>query len=274
MNTEIINEFKRLKLCGQRFTVNKSEKEKADRDLILYLQSLLESNQITDFEDIGFCYWNISDSFAMLGDGNALLLNHKKFYDFVKQEDHKYLHWLVCDATQRLTLEHTGSYDFWWDIYKTATSFETRPENFFVEFTSFRAALYFSSLVSSDDIKYSVERFSQFLEKTKNCDEYSFYRICYLSLISRYIRFDICELISLCENQLGMLTASDEEKPLPGMWSSLVTPFSKRKQAEISLNSAINALIYANKNKEAKELYYKTLAVSNKRNAYIESQLK
>lgn len=113
MNSEIKNKFLELKVTGQRFAISSEEKLKKDKQLINYLKSLLDNNEVTDFEDIGFCYWNLSDNYGFLRDGQSLYENHKKLYHHIADND-KYLYWAVCDGTQKLTFENSGYRDFWW----------------------------------------------------------------------------------------------------------------------------------------------------------------
>lgn len=95
-----------MKITGQRGTLSMEEKKQKDLELIKYLEDVIANKEATDFEDVGFCYWNISDNYALLRDGHALKKNHQAFYQHVTTYDKSYLYWLVCDATQRLTLEN------------------------------------------------------------------------------------------------------------------------------------------------------------------------
>ncbi len=88
--------------------ISPEEKKTKDLELINYLKSVIENKEVVEFEDIGFCYWNISDNYALLGDGHALRKNHQSFYECIMACDSSYLWWLVCDATQRLTLDKDG----------------------------------------------------------------------------------------------------------------------------------------------------------------------
>lgn len=72
MNNEIRNSFLELKITGQRSAITIQEKRDKDLKLIAYLKSLIDNNVVADFEDIGFCYWNISDNYAFLRDGYSL----------------------------------------------------------------------------------------------------------------------------------------------------------------------------------------------------------
>lgn len=122
MDNQIKNRFLSLKLTGQRSALSSTEKKEHDLQTIQYLQSVLDKREVTSFEDVGFCYWNISDNFAFLRDGHAEFENHNKFYAHIKTEHTRYLYWAVNDATQRLTLEKDGYTDFWWGIYREACS--------------------------------------------------------------------------------------------------------------------------------------------------------
>lgn len=120
MDEQIRRKFVDLKVTGQRFAISPEEKREKDLSLISYLNSIIENEIVTEFQDIGFCYWNISDNYALLKDGHSLFDNHRKFCEHIKNQDDEYLYWLVCDATQRLTLEKDGYSSFWWDLYRKA----------------------------------------------------------------------------------------------------------------------------------------------------------
>ena len=134
MNNQIRERFLELKVTGQRFTMDPQEKMSKDLQLIHYLKSVIENEEVAEFEDVGFCYWNLSDNYAMTKDGCALKRNHHVFYERIKAENDRYLYWLVCDATQRLTLEIDGYSDFWWTIYREATAHDRGTESYFAEF--------------------------------------------------------------------------------------------------------------------------------------------
>ena len=87
--------------------------------IIDYLSSILSTNNADNLL-AGFCYWNISDSYAMLRKPDEQYTNHQNFYKLLETMDAKYIFWLVCDATQRFTLELGGYGEFWWEIYKNA----------------------------------------------------------------------------------------------------------------------------------------------------------
>lgn len=122
MNPQIKTRFRELKITGQRGTLSLEEKKQKDFELIEYLEAVIANKEVTGFEDMGFCYWNISDNYALLRDGHALRRNHQAFYEHIVAQDKSYLYWLVCDATQRLTLEKDGYSDWWWSVYRKAVS--------------------------------------------------------------------------------------------------------------------------------------------------------
>lgn len=244
--------------------------------LIDYLKSLINNKLVTDFEDIGFCYWNISDSYALLKNGHRLFDNHKIFYEHIKMCDDYYLPWLVCDATQRLTLEYHGYSDFWWQIYKEAVTKNQNNTNHFALFCAHRAALYANTTVThkNQNLDFTVNHFQEFLKTTKCTDEYLFYKTIYLSLIYGLVSFDENELKYLCKNWFCYLSQpKTKSKFLIGEWQSFVTPFDKRKQAELAVNSVINAFIYNDELKPARYLYQTARNFGLNKNFYIENRL-
>lgn len=277
MNGEIIKTFKELKVTGQRFGITPEEKRDKDITLISYLKSLIEEKTVTDFEDVGFCYWNISDNLALTKNGAELYENHKKFYEHIKSADPVYLYWAVSDATQRLTLEKDGLTDFWWSLYKEAVGKNTNSSVCFAEFCAHRAALYTneSLTVSSDVLDFAKRSFENFLKNTEGASEYGFYKAIYLSLISRFSKGDNRELIYISRSLFENLSAPKTQNEfLAGEWKSFVTPFDKRRQGVVGITSAVNALIYQGNTEDAKALYQNAKEAGLPQNRYIESRLK
>lgn len=66
MDKQIITRFLELKVTGQRCSMMPEEKAPKDAQLISYLNYTIDNKIVVEFEDIGFCYWNISDNYALL----------------------------------------------------------------------------------------------------------------------------------------------------------------------------------------------------------------
>lgn len=196
MNQQIKNRFLELKLTGQRVTMTLEEKRGKDLELIEYLQSLIANNVVAEFEDVGFCYWNISDNYALLRDGHALRKNHQAFYDYIMSNDTSYLYWLVCDATQRLTLEKDGYSDWWWAVYREAVAYNSANSGLFAEFCAHRAALYRNLMLPTEQsyVAFATESYKAFLGKATDTPEYLLYRLIYLTAVSKYSSVDTREI--------------------------------------------------------------------------------
>ena len=70
MNSEFIENFKKLKLMGECTLYSREKKRKHDLAVIDFLQAALRGNELEGTEEIGFAYWNISDSFARISRQN------------------------------------------------------------------------------------------------------------------------------------------------------------------------------------------------------------
>ncbi len=276
MNNEIRNRFLELKVAGQRSAKSSEDKRAKDLKLISHLKSFIENKVVTDFEDIGFCYWNISDNYAFLRDGHSLYENHNTFYEHVTTNDPCYLYWLVCDATQRLALEKDGYSSFWWNLYKEAV--EQNPNNklYFAEFNIHRAAFYSNKnyTLSKDNFNFVKRNFENFIAKTESTPENIFYKLIYLSLAARLSQIDNKELYRLSRALLEYLSLQQATSgALCGEWKSFTIPFDKRKQAVVGIISAVNALIDVNDIKIAKDLYCEACNIGLPQNRYIERRL-
>ena len=276
MNPQIKERFLELKLTGQRGTLSMEEKKSKDLELIKYLEGVINRKEVTDFEDMGFCYWNISDNYALLRDGHALRKNHQAFYEHIMAWDKRYSYWLVCDATQRLTLEKDGYSDWWWAVYREAVSCNVERVNPFAEFCAHRAALYKNPVLSVDKscITFATERFEELLSKIKNTSEYPFYRMIYLTSLSKYAPVDSTEIKMLGESMFPDLACTDEPRDfLVGEWKSFTVPFRKRKCAVVGITAAVNVLIDMGELQSAKEIYHIACEKGLPGNTYIEKHM-
>ena len=276
MNPQIKKHFQKLKITGQRGTLSLEEKKKKDLELIGYLGTIIAKGEVTGYEDVGFCYWNISDNYALLRDGHALRKNHQTFYEHVMTKDASYLYWLVCDATQRLTLEVDGYSDWWWSLYREAVSCNSETSPLFAEFCAHRAALYRNPLLPTEQnyVTFAVESYQAFLEKAKDTPEYPFYRLIYLTAAEKYVLVEKKEIETLSKELLPNLLYTDELHDfLVGEWKSFITPFGKRKCAVVGITSAVNALIDIGEAGIAKELYRIACENGLPKNTYIEKRL-
>ncbi len=272
MREEIRNRFSELKVTGQRTGISAAEK---DFKLIKYLSELIDGKEIAEFEEVGFAYWNISDSYALLRKPAELYENHLKFYNLIKSNDRKYLFWAVSDATQKLTLESGGYREFWWGIYDEACEKNAEAEPF-VEFTAHKAAMYTTAAVAFDAANVSVaaDRFERFLSRTEGVPEHRFYTSVFKSLGAKHGVTSAKELIELFGGLLdGLQLANKPSGFLTGEWQSFTTLPSKRTQSEQGIAAVINALVDIGESRSAGEIYRKAVTLGLPKNLYIEKRL-
>ena len=243
--------------------------------LIAYLRSLIANGEVGAFEDVGFCYWNISDQYALLRDGHRQCENHRRFYEHVSRGDAAYLYWLVNDATQKLTLEKDGYGDVWWEYYYEAVQ-RNATKGLPIECGVHRAALYKNPLMATDErrVSFAKERFENFLSHTKEKAEYAFYYAMYLSSVAQYEAVEKTILIDVGQSLLGDLSA--ERIPndfLIGEWSKFATSYDRRRRAEVGIYAVVNALIDTKNTECAKVLYTEAVSLGLPKNLYIEKRL-
>ena len=258
-------------LDGQSRTKN----PQARYALITFLQSSINCGDAETFEDVGFCYWNISDQYALLWDGYTQSENHRRFYEHVSQGDDVHLYWLVNDATQKLTLEKDGYDDLWWGYYHEAVQRNT-VKGLPIECGVHRAALYKHPLITSDTqrVLFAKERFEDFLSHTKETPEYDFYFAMYLSSVAQYESVQESALTGVGLSLLGGLVVEKSQNNfLIGEWRKFTTLLDSRRRAEVGLYAVINALIYAKQAGSAKRLYSEALSLGLPKNLYIEKRL-
>lgn len=263
-------------MSEMRRTCYSRMKQMSLKERIQYLNHLIQDEVAVNFEDVGFCYWHISDSFALLRDGSSLYSNHRIFNQHIRTGSSQYPYWVVSDATQRLTLEADGHSDFWWSLYFDAVQRNVFSKYDFAEFCAHRAALYVNPRLphTENNLSFAISNYENLLDRTKEKPEYPFYRIVYLSLVSRFSSIDYSELLSLSTHFLeGLRRKNSGRESILGEWNSFTIPFNSYKQSEVGINSAINALIYSEKQKLAKELYNSALEAGMKKNRYIEDRI-
>lgn len=277
MNYEFIESFKKLKLMGERTTYSREEKRKQDLAVIDFLQPALYGNVLKGTEEIGFAYWNISDSFAMLRDSENLYKNHCEFADFLKDKPSKYLFWPVSDATQRFTLELGGFADFWWDCYKNALSKNVGMSGIgAITFECHNAALSVTPAVKTPVgyLELAKNNFRSFLEANESSDNYIFYETLYYALCLKAFGSAERDVFDLGMRLFPWLKSEKSQNDfLIGEWKMLNGQKSKYDMARVAINRAINALIDTGRGEPARELYNEAKAYGLPGNAYIEKRI-
>ena len=245
-------------------------------DIIEYLSSIL-STYDTDNLLSGFCYWNISDSYAMQCKSKEQYTNHLNFCKMLDTMDSKYKLWSVCDATQRLTLELGGYGDFWWDIYKNAINLNLNTTNIErIVFDSHVAAISINPKVETPKSRLYLakDNFEKFVKASANPENEAFYKLVYSSLVLKVFGDEEYDIINLCNSIMPFLMEkSFESKFAVGEWERLNAPRSRQNMAQVGINRAINALIDVGKKTQAKELYNEALNSGLTNNTYIEKRL-
>lgn len=277
MNSEFIENFKKLKFACERALFSQEEKRKQDLAVIDFLQAALRSNELEGTDEIGFAYWNISDSFALLRDSNNLYKNHCEFADFLKDKPSKYLFWPVSDATQRFTLELGGFEDFWWDCYKNALSKNVGMSGIgAITFECHNAALSVTPAVKTPVgyLELAKNNFRSFLEANESSDNYIFYETLYYALCLKAFGSAERDVFDLGMRLFPWLKSEKSQNDfLIGEWKMLNGQKSKYDMARVAINRAINALIDTGSGEPARELYGEARAYGLSKNTYIEKKI-
>lgn len=277
LNVEIRAEFNRRKCCGERNIKSQAEKYSKDNATIEYMRYLLDSNTFSDFKDKCFCFWNISDCYAMLRDSEREYENHRKFADYVSRGDSKYSFWTVSDATQRFTLTLGGYGEFWQELYRNAAENTiVTNENYRIAYEAHRAAMavHPDLEISENFTRYVDMMFGKFLESNKEREEYGFYRLIYLSASMKAFGKSDADIEALCSDFYGYLDCEDREcEFVLGEWEFLNRERSERNRAVVGITAAVNALIDIGEIQRGRELYSDALRYGLPQNAYIEKRL-
>ncbi len=277
LNEKIRKKYSELKCAGERNRKSAEEKRSGDLKILEYMKYLVESGEASDFEDICFCLWNISDSYAMLRDSENEYLNHLNFADRVSCGENKYKFWTVCDTTQRFTLILGGKGVFWQELYRDAAdnSFVT-DENYRIAYEAHRTAMsvHPSLYISKDFLYYADEKFSEFLENNKHREEYGFFRLIYFSAKMKAFGKNNIYIEDSCSNFFPWLCKAETPRPfLLGEWGNFNSPRGERNMASVGITAAVNSLIDIGENERAKKLYTEAKSFGLPENAYIDKRL-
>lgn len=268
MHTEITNDIR------NKFKNLQSEQNL--NSIIEYLSSILSTNDADNLL-AGFCYWNISDSYAMQRKSKEQYTNHLNFCKMLDSMNSKYKFWSVCDATQRFTLELGGYGDFWWRLYNEAV--DSNPNTTDIEcivFDTHVAAISINPKVeiSKPRLYLAKDNFEQFVKNSANPENEAFYKLVYSSLVLKGFGDEEYDILNLCNRIMRFLkeNAPDSEFAV-GEWERLNFPRSRKNMAQVGINRAINALIDVGKKSQVKELYNEALNNGLTNNTYIEKRL-
>lgn len=276
LSDEIREKFRQVKLTGERNDKSFEEKNFSDLSVIGYMNYLLD-NHPNDFRDICFCLWNISDSYALMRNGEKLYENHRKFADFLSDKPSAYSFWTISDTTQRFTLISFDYERFWHELYRNAVeNSEITEENYRVVYEAHRAAMavHPSLKIPEEHLLYADRKFSEFIQNNKNVNEYDFYRLIYLSSsIKAFGRIDT-DVESLCFEFFKKLTLDDTPSEFVcGEWEHLNRERSPKNQSNVGITAAVNALIDVGETRRAAELYRAAKEYGLPSNGYINKRL-
>lgn len=245
-------------------------------DIIEYLSSILSTNDADNLLS-GFCYWNISDSYAMQRKSEEQYANHLKFCKMLDTMDSKYKFWSVCDATQRFTLEIGGFGDFWWELYEKAV--DLNPKTTDIErivFDTHVSAISVNPKVetSKSRLYLAKDNFEKFVKGSVNSENEAFYKLVYSSLVLKGFGDEEYDILNLCHQVMPFLKEkAPDNKFAVGEWERLNSLRSRKNMAQVGINRAINALVDVGKKAKARELYNEALNNGLTNNTYIEKRL-
>lgn len=244
--------------------------------IIDYLSSILSTNNAENLL-AGFCYWNISDSYAMKRKSEEQYTNHLDFCKLLETMDSKYKFWSVCDATQRFTLELGGFGDFWWDLYKDAVDSNSNTTDIErIVFDSHVAAISINPKIeiSKPRLYLAKDNFERFVKGSANPENEAFYKLVYSSFVLKGFGDEEYDILNLCYRVIPFLKEkSPESEFVVGEWERLNSPRSRQNMAQVGINRAINALIDVGKKTKVRELYNEALNNGLTNNTYIEKRL-
>lgn len=262
MNDTIRKDFRRL--CNQKDHLKTIE----------YLNKVL--SECTDELTAGFCYWNISDAYAMLRRPEELYQNHICFVKRIGETEVKFMLWTVSDATQRFTLELGGYADFWKKLYFDAVNggvYATELECILYE--AHNAALSYSPITKTDRMLFETASrgFEELIEVCENRN-LVFYKAVYTAHLLRHGAAEINKCEDICEALFeGLAEKPEQSRFAVGEWDGICEQKCKHRMSNVGIVRLVNALIDTGKADRAKKLYDKAISVGLTPNAYILKRL-
>lgn len=258
---------------------NKFKDLQSERNLngiIEYLSSILSTNDADNLL-AGFCYWNISDSYAMQRKSEEQYANHLNFCKLLDTMDSKYKFWSVCDATQRFTLELGGFGEFWWELYEKAIGLNSETTDIErIVFDTHVSAISINPKVDTPKSRLYLakDNFEKFVKYSAKSENEGFYKLVYASLVLKGFGDEEYDILNLCNRISPFLKENiPDSEYVVGEWERLNAPRSRQNMAQVGINRAINALIDVGKKTQAKDLYNEALNYGFNRNTYIEKRL-
>ena len=261
------------------------------QEVIALLQECLNREDMLTDEEKCWAIWNISDRLAMLRSPDRELLNHKQFEKQLLNMEPKYLHWIVSDGTQKLTLIVGGYEKYWNNLYKYAC--ENCPkinENSIIRFESHRASVPIPMAVEYQTDKnhamFSLENLKNSLEELKDSSNKRFYELTYYTQVIACYNFfkENFKPLLDCANEsferiLPYLNTenhsryADGKSYLLGSWDQLNQPRSQYNQATCAINNYIIQLINAEEFKLALHCYEKIKIFNLNYGGYFDSKI-
>lgn len=247
---------------------NKNEKAK----IVNLLSSALISEDFTE-EERCWALWNISDNLAMLRNADDELTNHKLFEKQILEMNPKYLHWIVSDGTQQMTLIVGGYEQYWIDLYKYACLHTPiTEENRRICFESHRATVAIPIIIEykfdKNNSLYALGNMKMMLTQLKDDYNFKFYELTYYTqcigantLTDEFSKDIVNKSLDKFIDILKYLDYDSNEHVddlfILGSWQQLNRRRSKYDQAKCAINNYIIQLVNARQYQMALECYNK-----------------
>lgn len=230
------------------------------------LEKMLLLDNLTFFEK-GWIYWQIQDHYALLREPQKLLKYFKKFTDFLKDYDSRYLYWSVCDGTQALTMR-LGDYNRYWDeVVDLCNSFKLNDnESVRMNFEMNRAYIgVFNDVrvrISNEKVIKALDNIRKIIVNYPNHPDYFFFNLTYYALSIKYFNYvhksfdNIIDKILYISNEVNKSLKAEEilSEYLFGSWDSIAKSKGFLCSSMVGMNNLVFALIEANRIDVIKEL--------------------
>lgn len=186
---DIINRFNEITEYNK---VARIKTQKSQQQVIDLLEEFLVKEKDIPVELAVWGYWNISDNYALLRDNNKTYENHLKFEKYLADKNPKYLLMLICDTTQRLSINASGHSEYWNKLYyKIMNSAKVTSDNYNIYFQVLRTAIVEHEFNSNnEEIKIdAIKKMESMLTIIENFPDKFRMKLLYCSLKIKYNYF-------------------------------------------------------------------------------------
>jgi hypothetical protein len=226
------------------------------------LNCLLKRSDLDSFEK-GWVYWQLQDHYALIRDYENLYNVFIQFVEYVRNYDHRYLFWTVCDQTQTLTMRLRKDHTEWDKVYQEANRIFVESDDFInMKFEMNRAyiGIFTDDRVRLEDskVEHALNQISEIIVHYPKHPNTFFFKLTLYALKIKYNNYKNISISQIKEELLLLLKPikktinsnpiKTKEELFFGSWDDISSTKNKSIATKIGLHNIIYALKEAEEN--------------------------